>query len=56
MKKHRKKIGHRFKSTAYRQSSTTVLSELKPEEFSLSGTEGFWLFSTCHAVFATHIR
>ena len=36
MKKYRKKMGHRFKSTAYRQSSTTVLSELEPEELSLS--------------------
>ncbi|MGZ6365825.1 MAG: hypothetical protein ACXWPS_07635 [Ktedonobacteraceae bacterium] len=33
MKKHRKKASHRLKSTAYRQSSTTVLSELEPEEF-----------------------
>ena len=33
MKKHRKKAGHRFKSTVYQQSSTAVLSELEPEEF-----------------------
>ncbi len=33
MKKYMEKTGHRFKSTAYQQFSTTVLSELKPEEF-----------------------
>src|SRR5260370_19952409 len=35
MKKHRKKTGHRFKSTAYQQSATAVLSELEPEEFAI---------------------
>src|SRR6266516_1282949 len=32
MKKRRKKMGHRFKVTAYRQSSVPALSEMEPEE------------------------
>lgn len=35
MKKHRKKTGHRFNSTAYQQYSTMVLSEMEPWEFAV---------------------
>ena len=35
MKKRRKKMGHRFKVTAYRQSSRPALSQMKPEELAV---------------------
>src|SRR2546422_4883902 len=35
MKKRRKNTGHRFKITAYRQTSRTALVDLEPEEFAV---------------------